>query len=53
MHLDLYSDDQAHDIERLLALGATQPHEPNRPADADYVILADPERNRFCVVDAS
>jgi hypothetical protein len=23
------------------------------PADADYVILEDPEGNRFCVVDAS
>jgi predicted enzyme related to lactoylglutathione lyase len=52
IHLDLYSDDQAADIERLLALGATRPHEPHRPADADYVILADPEGNRFCVVDA-
>lgn len=51
IHLDLYSEDQAGDIERLLALGATRPHEPNRPADADYVILADPEGNRFCVVN--
>lgn len=24
-----------------------------RPADADYVIMEDPEGNRFCVVDAS
>jgi hypothetical protein len=24
-----------------------------RPADADYVILADPEGNRFCVVDTA
>jgi hypothetical protein len=24
-----------------------------RPPDADYVILADPEGNRFCVVDIS
>ena len=52
MHLDLYSEDHAADIERLLALGATRPEEPNRPIDADYVILADPEGNRFCVVDA-
>jgi hypothetical protein len=52
IHLDLYSEDQAGDIERLLALGATRPHEPNRPANADYVILADPEGNRFCVVGA-
>jgi hypothetical protein len=28
-------------------------HWDKRPPDADYVILADPEGNRFCVVDAS
>jgi len=27
-------------------------HWDKRPPDADYVILADPEGNRFCVVDA-
>ena len=35
----------------LLALGATEVHWDKRPPDADYVILADPEGNRFCVVD--
>lgn len=53
IHLDLYSEHPSEDIARLLGLGATHPHEPNRPADADYVILADPEGNRFCVVDAT
>jgi predicted enzyme related to lactoylglutathione lyase len=53
LHLDLYCDDVAVEIARLLALGATRPHEPDRPADADYVILADPEGNRFCLVDTS
>lgn len=53
IHLDLYSEHQAGRVERLLALGATRPHESNRPADADYVILADPEGNRFCIVDAN
>ena len=52
IHLDLYADDQAAEVERLLALGATEVHWDKRPADADYVILADPEGNRFCVVDA-
>jgi len=28
-------------------------HWDERPPDADYVILADPEANRFCVVDIS
>lgn len=53
IHLDLYADDQVAEVERLLALGATEVHWDKRPADADYVILADPEGNRFCVVDAS
>ena len=51
IHLDLYTDDQAGEVRRLLALGATEVHWDRRPADADYVILADPEGNRFCVVD--
>jgi predicted enzyme related to lactoylglutathione lyase len=52
IHLDLYADDQAAEVRRLVALGATKVHWDKRPADADYVILADPEGNRFCVVDA-
>ena len=51
LHLDLYTEDQAGEVERLLALGATAVHWDKRPPDADYVILADPEGNRFCVVD--
>ncbi len=53
LHLDLYTEDQAHEVERLLSLGATEVHWDKRPADADYVILADPEGNRFCVVDTT
>jgi catechol 2,3-dioxygenase-like lactoylglutathione lyase family enzyme len=51
IHLDLYTEDQAGEIARLLGLGATEVHWDKRPPDADYVILADPEGNRFCVVD--
>lgn len=53
LHLDLYTEDQAGEVERLLALGATEIHWNKRPPDADYVILADPEGNRFCVVDTA
>ena len=53
IHLDLYAEDQAGEVRRLIALGATAVHWDKRPPDADYVILADPEGNRFCVVDAS
>ena len=51
IHLDLYAEDQAAEVERLIGLGATEVHWDKRPADADYVILADPEGNRFCVID--
>ena len=51
VHLDLYTEDQAGEVKRLLELGATEVHWDKRPPDADYVILADPEGNRFCVVD--
>ncbi len=53
LHLDLYAEDQAAEVARLKALGATEIHWDKRPADADYIILADPEGNRFCVIDAS
>ena len=53
IHLDLYADDQAAEVERLIGLGATEVHWAGRPDDADYVILADPEGNRFCVIDTA
>jgi catechol 2,3-dioxygenase-like lactoylglutathione lyase family enzyme len=53
IHLDLYTDDQAGEVQRLIALGATEIHWDKRPSDADFVILADPEGNRFCVIDTT
>lgn len=49
LHLDLYTDDPDGEVERLLGLGATvfRAREP----DEDFVVLADPEGNLFCVVD--
>jgi predicted enzyme related to lactoylglutathione lyase len=52
IHLDLYAEDRAAEAERLIGLGATEVHWDKRPPDADYLIMADPEGNRFCVVDA-
>jgi catechol 2,3-dioxygenase-like lactoylglutathione lyase family enzyme len=49
-HLDLYSDDRSAEAARLVALGAREVHWANRPPTADFVILEDPEGNRFCVV---
>jgi catechol 2,3-dioxygenase-like lactoylglutathione lyase family enzyme len=53
IHLDLYTEDQAGEVTRLIGLGATEVQWDKKPADADYVILADPEGNRFCVVDVT
>ncbi len=48
-HIDLFTDDQAAEVERLLALGATRKVWNYEP-DADYVVLQDPDGNPFCVV---
>lgn len=54
-HLDLWAADeeeQLAEVERLLALGATRV-EWGYPEGADFVVLADPDGNRFCVINAS
>lgn len=48
-HLDLFTADRAGEVERLLRLGA-QPVDWDYEPGADYVVLADPDGNRFCVV---
>jgi len=50
LHLDLYSTDPEADVSRLLRLGATL-YRPRQPGE-DFTVLADPEGNLFCVVDA-
>ncbi|MCD9033642.1 VOC family protein [Luteimonas sp. Y-2-2-4F] len=49
-HLDLYASDRQAEVERLLSLGA-QRVEWRYPEDADYIVLADPDGNTFCVVE--
>jgi predicted enzyme related to lactoylglutathione lyase len=54
IHLDLYAGDaadQAAEVERLVALGAERVNWDLYPADADFIVLADTEGNRFCVID--
>lgn len=54
VHLDLYAgnaSDQAAEVERLVALGAERVDWDLYPEDADFVVLADPDGNRFCVID--
>jgi catechol 2,3-dioxygenase-like lactoylglutathione lyase family enzyme len=49
-HLDLYADDQDGEAQRLVGLGATRVLDWDYEDDADYIVLTDPDGNRFCVV---
>ena len=51
MHLDLFTDDQAAEVERLTGLGARFVRHNSDPDD-DYVVMTDPEGNEFCVCAA-
>ena len=51
LHMDLYAADQAAEVERLVGLGAVR-YPWQYPPGADYVVLADPDDNLFCVVQA-
>jgi catechol 2,3-dioxygenase-like lactoylglutathione lyase family enzyme len=53
IHLDLYTADQDAEVVRLIGLGATRVDWDRYPPDPDFVVLADPEGNTFCVVDTS
>jgi predicted enzyme related to lactoylglutathione lyase len=51
VHLDVNPSgvDQAVELERLLALGATRV-DVGQSADAPWIVLADPEGNEFCLL---
>ena len=56
IHLDLYAGDaadQAAEVDRLVSLGATRVDWDRYPEHADFVVMADHEGNRFCVIDTS
>lgn len=49
LHLDLYTDNQQEEVERLLKLGARRYPWKYRHG-SDFVVLEDPDGNLFCVV---
>jgi catechol 2,3-dioxygenase-like lactoylglutathione lyase family enzyme len=56
VHLDLFVDttaEQDAEVRRLLDLGATETDWDSYPPEPDFVVLADPDGNLFCVVDLS
>ena len=48
-HIDLFTEDRAGQVVRLMSLGATY-KEWRYEDDADYIVLNDPDGNPFCVV---
>jgi catechol 2,3-dioxygenase-like lactoylglutathione lyase family enzyme len=55
-HLDLHVADAAEqesEAARLVSLGAERVNWDLYPDDPDFVVLADPDGNRFCIVDLS
>jgi hypothetical protein len=48
VHLDLAPDDQALEVERLIALGARRVDIGQ--GQVPWVVMADPEDNEFCVL---
>lgn len=56
VHLDLYAGDaadQATQVDRLVALGARRVAWDLYPPNADFVVLADPDDNLFCVINTN
>lgn len=51
IHLDLYAEDQAAEVSRLIGLGATEVIWDKRQPGADFVILADLRAIDFRVID--
>lgn len=56
LHFDLHAADaveQEAEAARLVWLGARRVDWDSYPEDPDFVVLEDPEGNRFCIVDLS
>jgi hypothetical protein len=51
LHIDLRPDDQAAEVDRILALGATHA-DVGQGDDVSWVVMADPDGNEFCVLRA-
>jgi catechol 2,3-dioxygenase-like lactoylglutathione lyase family enzyme len=56
LHFDLHAADaneQEAEAARLVSLGARRVDWDSYPEDPDFIVLEDPEGNRFCIVDLS
>ena len=56
LHVDLHvadADELETEVARLVSLGARRAEWDSYPEDPDFIVLEDPEGNRFCIVDLS
>jgi catechol 2,3-dioxygenase-like lactoylglutathione lyase family enzyme len=56
LHIDLHvadASEQEAETARLVSLGARRVDWDSYPDDPDFIVLADTEGNRFCIVDLS
>jgi catechol 2,3-dioxygenase-like lactoylglutathione lyase family enzyme len=54
LHIDLHvadASEQEAEAARLLSLGARPADWDSYPEDPDFIVLEDPDGNRFCIVD--
>jgi len=54
LHFDLHVTgvaEQEAEADRLVSLGASRVDWDSYPDDPDFIVLADPDGNRFCIVD--
>ncbi len=55
-HLDLHvesAQEQVAEADRLVSIGALRVDWDDYPEDPDFIVLEDPEGNRFCIVDVN
>jgi len=56
LHVDLHvadADELETEAARLVSLGARRAEWDSYPEDPDFIVLEDPEGNRFCIVDSA
>jgi catechol 2,3-dioxygenase-like lactoylglutathione lyase family enzyme len=54
LHFDLHvasASEQEAEADRLVSLGARRVDWDSYPEDPDFIVLEDPDGNRFCIVD--
>ncbi|MGE0214282.1 VOC family protein [Mycolicibacterium sp.] len=51
VHLDLHTADKEAEVARVVALGARETGRHSFGPEFDWVVLADPEGNAFCIAD--